>query len=385
MNCQIGLTAALVVLVGACGGAVPNTSSPTSSTPSAGSTAPAIASGGGPTASPKTGVVELPSASVTDRPRSSGSPFATATSKATASATATIPAGAQIDARIDVGAPVSPRWFASDGQSLWVHEPTSLVRLDVTTSAITGEVPMNAIEYGYATTGAGAVWQTDFGRDVLVKIDPVADTVVASIPLGSGTAPEGVAVTAGSVWVAGHGDGTIARVDPATSVVTKIPTGPTGLDNPETMTAGPNGVFVDVASMYAVLRIDPATNRVGLSVPRTGTVASDGKEVWIGTDLGPNGLPQAVRIDPVSGKVITAVDLNTTFISALGVGLGSVWVTTGDGLFRIDSASGEIVGRLDIGVIGDVLVAGGAVWVSAFDQPYVLRILPLDRRRPSPP
>ncbi len=235
---------------------------------------------------------------------------------------------------------------------------------------------MDAIEYGYATTGAGAVWQTDFGRDVLLKIDPVADKVLAKIPLGSGTAPEGVAVSEGSVWVADHGDGAITRVDPSTdTVVIKIPTGPTGQNNPETMAAGPNGVFVDVASMYAVLRIDPATNRVGLSVPRSGTIASDGKEVWIGTDSGPNGLPQAVRIDPVSGKAITAVDLNTSFISALGVGLGSVWVTTGDGLFRIDSESGDIVGRLDIGVIGDVLVADGAVWVSAFDQPYVLRIL----------
>src|SRR5690349_4206155 len=28
--------------------------------------------------------------------------------------------------RIQVGEPVGPRWFAADGQSLWVHEPTSL-------------------------------------------------------------------------------------------------------------------------------------------------------------------------------------------------------------------------------------------------------------------
>ena len=168
MNRQIGLTAALVVLLGACGGAVPSTPS-TSSLPSAGSTGPAIASGGGPTAAaPKTSIVQLPSA--------------------TASATATIPAGAKIDARIQVGEPVAPRWFASDGKSLWVHEPTSLVRVDLATSAITGQVPMNRMEYGYAATGAGAVWQTDFEHDAVVRIDPAAGKVVATIPVGSATA-----------------------------------------------------------------------------------------------------------------------------------------------------------------------------------------------------
>ena len=81
------------------------------------------------------------------------------------SSSASIPAGAQIDGRIQVGQPVAPRWFASDGQSLWVHEPSSLVRVDLATSAITGQVPTNPMEYGYVTTGAGAVWQTDCGRD----------------------------------------------------------------------------------------------------------------------------------------------------------------------------------------------------------------------------
>ena len=125
-----------------------------------------------------------------------------------------------------------------------------------------------------------------------------------------------------------------------------------------------------------MVRIDAATNKVGLRVPLDGPVASDGKEVWIGVDAGPNGLPQVVRIDPVSGKVITAVDLDTSGISDLAVGLGSVWVADG-GLFRIDAATGRIVGRLDLGGDGgDVVVAGGAVWVTADGQPYVLRISP---------
>ncbi len=278
--------------------------------------------------------------------------------------------------RAQVGQPVAPRWFAADDTSLWVHEATSLVRLDLATSAITGTVPLNAIQYGYVTTGAGAVWQTDFGGDVVLRIDPVSGNVLATIPVGS--APEGVAVTAGSVWVADEHDGAITRIDPATNhVVATITVGPAGPSGPQYMTAGPGGVWVGVQNMGSVVRVDSATNKVGLLVPLDGFVASDGAEVWIGVDAGPNGPSKVVRIDPVSGKVITTVYLDTQAINGLAVGLGSVWVSADGGMTRIDEATGRIVGRLDTGGDGgNVVVAGGAVWVTADDKPYVLRILP---------
>jgi YVTN family beta-propeller protein len=275
--------------------------------------------------------------------------------------------------RIQVGEPVGPRWFAADGQSLWVHEPTSLVRLDLATSAVTGRVPTEPIDYGYVTTGAGSVWQTDFGRNVVLRIDPVAGEVAATIPVGS--APAGVVVTAGAVWVADEHDGAVTRIDPATNrVVATIPVGPPGDSGPQIMTAGPGGLWVGVQNIQSVVRVDAATNRVGLVVPLDGPVASDGNEVWIGIDAG--GRSAVVRIDPVSGKVITAVDLETQGICGLAVGLGSVWVADG-GLTRIDPAAGRIVGHLDTGGdCGNVVVAGGAVWVTADGQPYVLRISP---------
>ena len=293
------------------------------------------------------------------------------------SAGASLPPGAQIDGRIQVGQPVAPRWFAADSQSLWVHEASSLVRLDLATSAITGQVPTNPMEYGYVTTGAGAVWQTDWGRDALVRIDPVADKVVASIPLPVGSAPSGVAVTAGSVWVADEHDGAVTRVDPKTNrVVATIPIDAAGASDPQYLTAGPGGVWVGVQNMASIVRIDSATNRVGLTVPLDGFVASDGAEVWIGIDAGPNGLAEVLRIDPVTGKVITTVHLDTKGVNGLAVGLGSVWVGSG-GLTRIDAATGHIVGRLDLnGDGGNVTVAGGAVWVAADGQPYVIRISP---------
>ena len=279
--------------------------------------------------------------------------------------------------RIQVGEPVEPRWFAADDQSLWVHEPTSLVRVDLATSAVTGHVPLNWMDYGYVTTGAGAVWQTDYENDTLVRIDPVTESVIARIPVG--LQPEGVAVTAGSVWVADEHSGAVTRVDPATNrVVATIPIGEAGSNGPQIMTAGPGGVSVDVPNLCNDVRIDAATNKVGLRVPLEGWLASDGTEVWMGLDGGPGGPSRVVRIDPVSGKVSTSVDLGTSDgIVGLAVGLGSVWASAGGGLTRIDTETGHILGYLDTGGDGgNVVVAGGAVWVAVQTQPYVLRNSP---------
>ena len=78
------------------------------------------------------------------------------------------------------------------------------------------------------------------------------------------------------------------------------------------MTAGPGGVWVDIQNNESVVRVDAATNRVGLRVPLEGWVASDGRRSGSASTRGPNGPSQVVRIDPVSGKVITTVDLDTS-------------------------------------------------------------------------
>ena len=282
---------------------------------------------------------------------------------------AAIPAEAGIVTRIQVGVPVEPRWFAADDQSLWVHEPTSLVRVDLATSAVTGRVPLNWMEYGYDASGAGAVWQTDYENNALLRIDPVTSRVVARIPVG--LQPLGVVVTAGSVWVANEHSESVSRVDPKTNrVIATILIGPAGPAGPQIMTAGPGGVWVDVPNLGEVVRIDAATNKVGLVVPMDGPVASDGKQVWISVDPETDGgVSKVVRIDPVSGKVITTVDGGGN----LAIGLGSVWA----GTTRIDEATGQIVGTFDIGDDGgDITVAGGSLWVTADGKPYVVRVVP---------
>jgi YVTN family beta-propeller protein len=283
------------------------------------------------------------------------------------------PAGPRVE-QIPAGDAADPRWFAADDQSLWVHALTSLVRVDLATSAITAQVPMY-MQYGYDATGLGSVWQTDFDSGTLLRIDPATNKVVKTISVGS--APSGVVVTDGAVWVADRHDGTVTRVDPATNtVVATIRVGPAEGGGPQFITAGPDGIWVNDEVEGTVVRIDPATNAVGPVVPLGGSVASDGTQVWVGVDQGPSGKPMVVRVDPVSGKTITEVDLDVSGISPVALGLGSVWVIGDSGLLRIDPATGRILETIDLGgASGDLLVAGCAVWV-ATNQPYVLRVTP---------
>jgi YVTN family beta-propeller protein len=61
------------------------------------------------------------------------------------------------------------------------------------------------------------VWVVDSLDDTVKRIDPAAQSVVTTIPVG--VSPAGVAVGDGSVWVANSGDGTISRIDLRTNDV----------------------------------------------------------------------------------------------------------------------------------------------------------------------
>ena len=210
---------------------------------------------------------------------------------------------------------------------------------------------------------------------VKIPIERLQPEAVFPVP-GS---PDWIAVDE-DVWISNKPKDSVARLSATTNkVVATIPINAPDSAGPQVMAAGPNGsVWVGVPNMGSVVRIDAATNKVGLVVPWDGPVASDGAEVWIAVVAGIDGLAQAIRIDPESGKVINAVDLGEEGgTCGLAVGLGSVWVATG-GLTRIDPAKGRIVGRLDIGDdCGNLIVGGGAVWSAAEGKSYVDRISPM--------
>ena len=125
--------------------------------------------------------------------------------------------------------------------------------------------------------------------------------------------------------------------------------------------------------------INAATNTVIATLPLNGPPASDGTNVWVAVDSG-TGQSSAVRIDPASGKILATVPVDVSPPSYLGaaVGLGSMWMTTESGLYRIDAATNKVVGHLpcDPACTNGTALAGGSVWLSVEGKPYLLRVTP---------
>jgi len=105
-----------------------------------------------------------------------------------------------------------------------------------------------------------AVWVAN--RDSIVsRIDPVSNTVVATISVGA--EPGGVAVDAHAVWVANADSGTVSRIDPVSSrVVATITVGA----EPSGLAADARAVCVANREDDTVTYLDPAGNSVGATI-----------------------------------------------------------------------------------------------------------------------
>lgn len=130
----------------------------------------------------------------------------------------------------------------------------------------------------------------------------------------------GLAAGEGALWVAGNDvDRTLWRVDPASSRVTSIqlPFAPSAI------AAGSGGVWLVDQRDNSIVRLDPATHRLGRRIPvghEPSAVTVGAGFVWVA-----NALDGSVsRIDPRDGNV-TTVNVGGRPI-ALAVGLGAVWV-----------------------------------------------------------
>jgi hypothetical protein len=105
-----------------------------------------------------------------------------------------------------VSLPESPNGLAVGGGSAWVSGPTSLMRVDLTSYAVT-KIDLGSDVHDVAF-GDGSVWatvdKTGTTSAKLVRIDPATGSVIASVDVvGS---PWDVAIGSGYAWVAPNDD-----------------------------------------------------------------------------------------------------------------------------------------------------------------------------------
>jgi len=246
--------------------------------------------------------------------------------------------------------------------------------------------------------GEDAVWALastgESGSDVLVRIDPATDRVVATTSLAPG--PWRVAVGAGAVWVGFANSSMIQRVDSTTNEVTgqiRLPG-----DGVTSIAADDQAVWVEVIhdrsdqglqNLASLVRIDPQTGEVVAKIPLEGLSGYDDKiaigagAVWVaGVNLtGPSEERGAdlLRIDPNTNTVSAVLPVSAFSVQA---GTDAVWVTApadgvNDSLHQpeawvtreIDPTADEISAPTPLpgNASGVLAVTADGVWFSGYD------------------
>jgi hypothetical protein len=276
-----------------------------------------------------------------------------------------------------VGTTIAVRAFsASHGSPTTVPTPTPTPTSTPTLTPVPEPSPHEVTTFKVGPTAQteailaadGSIWVTAYGvpggggvdRDVLFRIDPATNEVVAKIAIN--TAPTwvggggGVTFADGSIWVTGGGrvagegpQALLDRIDPATNeVVTTIPLGGRyGGD----VAANTEGIWVAISGDQNtdVIQVDPATNEVVSRIPLPSTqvrriAATDDavlveEHVWEGNQ-GPCGV--LTSIDPNTAVIVArepSGDPCQTVNPAAGNPLvwdGAIWGLTSDRFVPID-------------------------------------------------
>jgi hypothetical protein len=220
--------------------------------------------------------------------------------------------------------------------------------------------------------GFGSVWvaeQADDGdgEGALLRMDPATGEIVARVPAESLPGWEwgggGLAVGNGSVWIAGSipspdeatsetagSDAALFRVDPVANQV--VETIPLGGDFAADVAVTADGIWANIfrgQQEAELVRVDPTTLQVVARIPLASSYVRDlltaGGYVWVqenpvhGSTVGSDSSLE--KIDPATNEVVATVDAEAAKFGVFG---GDIWALTGKGFVRIDVGSEEPVG-----------------------------------------
>ena len=325
------------------------------------------------------GVSTVPSATPTVGGAASSGPFALPAAVAVAPET-----------QIAVG---QVQAIVAGGRAIWALAPGRLDRIDPGTNSIAGSVSIGAKSdlYNGIAVNAGGVWVTNATTAELDRVDPVTLKIVR-IP--AGLSPKGVLASDDGVWVADVHGGSVLPVDQATNRLgTAIIVGPTGTSGPNWLGRGLGTLWVDIPNNNTIVRFDPGTGAVEATINAPvgttpcGGIAVGATAAWIPSC---SSATTTTRIDPNSNAPVAIVEVGGYAFNPTLIG-DAPWVSVDRGsgdlglLVRIDPATKAVDRVLAPGATfgggGDIVVAGGSVWVSDGWNGNVLR-LPLAAFQP---
>jgi hypothetical protein len=166
-----------------------------------------------------------------------------------------------------------------------------------------------------------SIWMLSDAKTALLRIDPIANRIVAEMRLPAACAS--ILYAESALWVACPSESRLLRIDPKTNLVEKrIEIA----KEPLALAAGEGSIWVLCRKEGKIARIDPKTNKVSatidLSIPNAeGMLAFGEGSLWASAP----GYP-VMRITPVNDKV--AQQFHGEGGGIIHFGLGSVWVSS---------------------------------------------------------
>lgn len=270
----------------------------------------------------------------------------------------------------------SPEWLGAGDGSVWVSRADGIIsRIDPATNRVTHDIDVGDIGMAERCQGLGvsddSVWACSHGASV-VRIDPSKNEVVARVGVHKVFDQGYIPLVDGHAWFLVGDGSTLAGVSLETNQVAveiALDAHCVELANDE------QSVWVSCVSSDEVLRVDLQTRAVadritGLDSPRWLATAD---AVWVAYADG------LARIDPATSQVTGAIDI----VAGLGGGLyateGAVWVRKQDTfLQRVDPDTLELVEIITAPELsgGSVLEAFGSLWATAYDDTVLYRLRP---------
>jgi len=209
--------------------------------------------------------------------------------------------------------------------ALWIMSGTRLARIEGADNRII-DIPLKGTvgRYRGIAIGENAVWVPDVGADLIFKIDPRSNGVVATIPSQMLASEGSIGVGEGSLWV-----------------------------------------VTDQESRGALTRYNAQDGAVQATIPLPSEGAGvivDYGSVWVTAPM----KGELYRVDPKSNAIVAVTRLHSQprFVTSAE---GSIWVLNqGDGTIqRIDGMTGELKATIETGFVGgggDLAAGGGYVW-----------------------
>jgi streptogramin lyase len=298
----------------------------------------------------------------------SGSPNGGSTStSAVRSSTGTSPTAIATVGQLD-----KPFAVAVGDGAVWVteYQRGNLVRIDPQANRIAQRFALGG-QAGSVVVADGVAWVAGRGDDSLKRVD-IRTGEVRSIALGVGANPMAVALGEGSVWVAELYRGAVVRIDPeAGRIVATIP-----------IDGGPDGITVASGSVWTanrfattVSRIDTATlqvTRISTGHRVSGVIATGEASVWAGNQDG-----VLSRIDPRSGELLASIEVGSPDWPAMAVGQGHVWVSApiDNAVLRVDVNAAVVDASLPSGKRPQgIAFDGTSLWVADYEGGALVKL-----------